>query len=149
MKRLILAAGLTGLLTGAAGMAWSANERASGPGEIAYFSGGVGDEEEQRLLARQGEFNLKLLFTLNEGNYLAGVDVGIADGSGRKVIQAVAEGPYFMANLPAGQYTVTATRDGKTVTRKVQVGTRGLRTEHMRWPSNPAYDVALSRWNKE
>ena len=146
MKRLMLAVGMASLVAGTTGMAWSADERPAAR-EVAYLSGGVGDEEEARLKARQNEFNLKLLFTLNEGNYLAGVDVAITDGAGRKVIQAVSEGPYFMANLPAGQYTVAATREGKTITRKVQVGNRGLRTEQMRWPAEDS-DVAVSRWTE-
>lgn len=147
MKRLILAAGLAGLIAGTTGMAWSADLRSAGK-EVVYLSGGIGDEDEARLLARQNEFNLKLLFTLNEGNYLAGVNVSIADGRGRNVIQTVSEGPYLMASLPAGQYTVSATRDGKTMTRKVQVGNRGLRTEQMRWPAEE-YDVAVSRWTEK
>jgi hypothetical protein len=139
MKRIILVAGLAGILSGAAGMAWSADtQRPSGKSEVAFFSGGVGDEDEARLLARQNEFNLKVLFTLNEGNYLAGVDVGVTDASGRKVVQTVAEGPYFMASLPAGQYTVSATHEGKTVTRKIQVGNKGLRSEHFRFPGSVA-----------
>ena len=131
MKRFILAAGLAALLGGAVGTAWCADEGNN------YLSGGVGDEDEARVLARQKDYNLKLLFTLNEGNYLAGVDVSIADSSGRNVIHTVSEGPYFMAKLPAGQYTVSATNDGKTITRKIQVG-KGLRSEQMRWPSTVA-----------
>lgn len=137
MKRLLLIAGLAGLLSGGAGMAWSADQ-ATGRGEVAYLSGGIGDEDEARLMARQNEFNLKVLFTINEGNYLANVDVGITDGKGRKVVQAMADGPYFMANLPAGQYTIAATHEGKTLTRKVQVGNKGLRSEHIRFPSSVA-----------
>jgi hypothetical protein len=53
-----------------------------------------------------------------------------------------------MASLPPGQYTVAATRDGKTITRKVQVSNRGLRSEHMRWPAEP-FDVAVSRWTEK
>ena len=137
MKRLLFAAGLAGLLSGAAGMAWSA-EQATGRGEVAFMSGGIGDEEEARLMARQNEFNLKVLFTINEGNYLANVDVGITDSKGGKVVQTVAGGPYFMANLPAGQYTISASHEGKTMTRKVQVGSKGLRSEHIRFPSSVA-----------
>jgi len=37
-------------------------------------------------------------------------------------------------NLPNGAFTVSATSDGRTQTRKVQVGDR-LRTEYMRWPA--------------
>ena len=147
MKRYILAAGLAGLLAGTAGVAWSADQKTAGR-EVVYLSGGVGEDEEARVLARQNEFNLKLLFTLNEGNYLSGVNVAIADSGGRNVVQTVADGPYFMASLPAGQYMVSATRDGKTIKRKVQVGNRGLRTEQMRWPAEE-YDVAVSRWTEK
>jgi len=137
MKRLLIAAGIAGLLSGAAGMAWSADQ-AAGRGEVAYLSGGIGDEDEARLMARQNEFNLKVLFTINEGNYLANVNVGIADAKGNKVVQAVSDGPYFLANLPAGQYTISATHEGKTLSRKVQVGSKGLRSEHIRFPSSVA-----------
>lgn len=130
MKRLILATAIAGLLSGA-GMAWSA-------GEVAVMSGGIGDEDEARLMARQNEFNLKVLFTINEGNYLANVNVDIADSRGRNVAQTVTEGPYLMANLPAGQYTLTATYEGKTFTRRFQVSNKGLRSEHIRFPSSVA-----------
>ena len=138
MKRLILVAGFAGLLSGAAGVAWSADQ-AAGRSEVAYLSGGIGDEEEARLMARQNEFNLKFLFTINEGNYLADVNVAITDSGGRTVLQTVATGPYFMASLPAGSYTVAATSpNGKTISRRVQVGNKGLRSEHIRFPSSVA-----------
>ena len=136
MKRFILAAGIAGLLTGA-GMAWSADQ-ATGRGEVAVMSGGIGDEDEARLMARQNEFNLKVLFTINEGNYLANVNVGIADSKGRNVVQTVTEGPYLMAHLPAGQYTMSASYEGKTFTRKFQVSNKGLRSEHIRFRSSVA-----------
>src|SRR5262245_56608191 len=90
------------------------------------------------------DFNLKLVFTLSEGNFLAGVPVRITDSRGRVVVEDVAEGPFFMAKLPAGSYTVTASKDGSTQTRKVQVGS-GLRTEYLRWPANPSIDNPLPR----
>ena len=147
MMRRLIVAGTALLLTGAAGMAQSAANQPLR--EIAYLSGGIGEAEQQRLRARESEFNLKLVFTLNEGNYLAGVNVAIADDKGRSVLQDVADGPFFLVSLPAGHYTIAATHDGKTVRSKIQVGTRGLRTEHLRWPSNPANDLAISRWARE
>ena len=140
MVRRVFMTVLAGFLAGANGMAVSA-------GEIAHVSGGIGVDEQQRLEAREREFNLKLVFTLNEGNYIAGVNVGVTDGKGRMVVEDVADGPFFMAKLPAGNYTVAATYEGKTVTRKVQVGSKGLHTENLHWPSNPQTDnVAVSRW---
>ena len=140
MVRRILIIVLAGFMAETTGMAVSA-------GEIAHVSGGIGIDEQQRLEAREREFNLKLVFTLNEGNYVAGVNVGVTDGKGRTVVEDVADGPFFMAKLPAGNYTVAATYEGKTLTRKVQVGSKGLHTENLRWPSNPQTDnVAVSRW---
>lgn len=112
---------------------------------VNYTSGGIGINSQERLNARASEFNLKLVFTLNEGNYIADVNVMLTDAKGRKVVEHTADGPFFMARLPAGQYNVAATYDGKTVTRKISVGGSGLRTEYFRWPSNPATDVPLSR----
>jgi hypothetical protein len=108
-----------------------------------YISGGVGIDSVERLNSQARDFNLKLVFTLNEGNYLANVPVTITDGRGNKVIEAVSEGPLFLAKLPAGSYTVTATNDGKTQTRKVTVG-QGQQTAYLRWPA-AATDNPLPR----
>ncbi len=111
---------------------------------VKYVSGGVGLDSEARLNARASEFNLKLIFTLKEGNYLADVNVVVADAKGRKLVEHLADGPFFMAKLPAGQYNVVATYDGKAETRKVAVGS-GLRTEYFRWASNPLVDNPTPR----
>ena len=112
---------------------------------VTYTSGGIGIDSQERLNARAREFNLKLIFTLNEGNYIADVNVMLTDSKGQKVVEHVAEGPFFMARVPAGQYNVAATYGGKTMTRKISVGASGLRTEYFRWPSNPETDSPLPR----
>jgi hypothetical protein len=111
---------------------------------IEYLSGGIGINSQEEINARAKDFNLKLVFTLNEGNYVADVGVALKDARGRTVVDDTAGGPFFLAKLPAGQYTVAATYEGRTVTRKVQVG-KGLRTEYLRWPSNPENDNPLPR----
>lgn len=103
-----------------------------------YASGGVGDTDLARMKALEGQYNTKLVFTVMEGNYLADVGVTITDGKGQTVIKAVSEGPIFLARLPAGAYTVAATYEGKTVTRKLSAPGSGLRTEYLRWASDPA-----------
>ena len=109
---------------------------------VPHVSGGIGEDEQQRLLGQQREYNLKLVFTLNEGNYVADVNVAVKDKSGKTILEDVSGGPFFLAKLPAGHYAVSATYDGKTVTRKVAVG-GGLHTEQFRWPANPQSDFAL------
>ena len=107
---------------------------------VRYLMGGVGTEAQERFKQRADDFNLMLVFTLNEGNYIADVNVELQDAKGRTLVQDTADGPYFLAQVPPGRYTVSATYDGKTVKRNVQVGSRGARTAYLRWPSNPETD---------
>jgi hypothetical protein len=111
----------------------------------AYVSGGIGVASQEELGRREPEFNLKLVFTLVEGNYVADVSVAVKDAAGKAVLEHLAEGPIFMARLPAGEYVVAATYEGVTRTRKLKVGDR-LRTEYFRWPADPALDLPVSRW---
>jgi hypothetical protein len=104
-----------------------------------YISGGVGADEMERINARAKEFNLKLVFTLKEGNYVSDVAVLVKDKAGRTVLAFNAPGPLALARLPRGPYTVEATYDGNTQVRKIDVSSR-LRTEYLRWPSNPDTD---------
>ncbi|RSL37836.1 hypothetical protein CEP53_015448, partial [Fusarium sp. AF-6] len=99
----------------------------------------------ERLKAREREFNLKLVFTLVEGNYVADVGVTIKNAAGKTMVEHVADGPFFMAKLPAGAYSVTTVYEGKTQTRKVSIRDGRLHTEYIRWPSNPATDFPLPR----
>lgn len=110
--------------------------------DVSFVSGGIGLDSQERLKAREKEFNLKLVFTLTEGNYLSDVEVKLADAKGRTLVEHVADGPFFMAKAPAGSYEVRATYAGKTQTRKVKLGT-GLRTEYFRWPADPKTDTVL------
>jgi len=113
------------------------------PAGIAFVSGGIGEGAQAQLLAREKEFNLKLVFTLVEGNYISDVGVEVKDASGKTVISHVSEGPFFLARLPAGAYSLTAAYDGQSQTRKVTVVAGHLRTEYLRWNSNPQADTVL------
>lgn len=119
-----------------------------GTGTFNYVSGGIGVAEQERLKAHEDVYNLKLVFTLVEGNYVADVRVLLKDAAGNTVIEDIAGGPFFMAKLAPGRYQVTATYEGKTVTRDVTVSDKRLRTEYLRWSSNPATDLAVSRWTE-
>ena len=124
-------------------MAQTAPEKVSTQNGVSFISGGIGMDSEERLKAREKEFNLKLVFTLVEGNYVADVGVTIKNAAGKTMVEHVADGPFFMAKLPAGAYSVTAAYEGKTQTRKVSVRDGRLHTEHIRWPSNPETDFPL------
>ena len=106
---------------------------------IAYIAGGIGADEMSKLQARERDFNLKLVFSMIEGNYLSDVAVVVKSKSGNPILVLDSPGPLVLMKLPKGAYTVDATYEGVTRTRKVQIGER-LRTEYMRWPGNPETD---------
>lgn len=117
------------------------NEIKKSPEGVKYLMGGIGLEAQERFNARTDDFNLKLVFTLEQGAYIADVGVTVKDAQGRTVVEDVADGPYFMAQLPPGRYTIEARYGGKTVTRNLQVGKDGTRVAYLRWPRNPETDV--------
>lgn len=141
MRTTLLTLGVCALLL-AAGPGLAQQEQVLSRGGVSYLSGGVGVASQERLKALEKEFNLKLVFTLVEGNYVANVSVAVKDAAGKNVFEHFADGPFFMMRLPAGAYSVTATYDGKSETREVKVGQR-LRTEYFRWPSKPGVDFPL------
>ena len=57
------------------------------PDGIKYVSGGIGVEAQERLNARTDDFNLKLVFTLEQGNYIADVGVTVKDAQGKVLSQ--------------------------------------------------------------
>jgi hypothetical protein len=128
---------------GGDGLPYNDVERAGG---IEYVSGGIGIEAEGRLrqFAKDHGYNVKLLFTLNAGNYLADVDVTVKNQRGETLVRDVSDGPYLFAKMPSGSYTVTATHGGKTETRRINVGSGGMRTAHFRWPANPETDFTFA-----
>lgn len=103
--------------------------------DISYVSGGIGGAERAALRAAASSYNLHLLFAgQGSGEYLSSVKVTIANQSGVVVLDAVSDGPYFMARLPAGRYRVTADAGGGAAqTRVVAVPDRGSASASFFW----------------
>ena len=137
IRRLFMAGVSLVLVAGGAHAQGTASPQVKKAGEISYLSGGVGKPEREQLRALEKDFNLKILFAQTDGKYVANVKAVVSDAKGRKLLEHVADGPYFMARMPAGEYSVAATFAGKTQTRKVGVAAKGLRTEILRWSGTP------------
>lgn len=97
-------------------------------GSVAVAHGGVGAEAREAMQREQDKYNLRLQFARQgSGEYLAGVRVKIADAKGQTVVDTLASGPWFYARLPAGQYTVTATSEGTSLTQRIDIKNGGWR----------------------
>lgn len=111
----------------------SADARVQTSSGISYVSGGVGDDSIAKLEALARDFNVKLVFALQSGNYVSDVKVVIADAKGKTLVDATSAGPWFLVKLPAGSYQVVATFAGKDVKRSVTAGKAKLQTVDFRW----------------
>lgn len=81
---------------------------------VRYISGGVGVDERTALDALSNQFDLRLMFALQgSGEYLAAVRVSITDTHGANVLTAESQGPWFLVELPSGDYTVDASPIGQ------------------------------------
>jgi len=89
---------------------------------IPHVSGGIGLDEREKLAAIGKNYSLKLVFAIKSGEYLSGVKVEISDSIGKKVLDAVADGPWFFTDLPPGKYTITVTMMGKEKQNRVNIG---------------------------
>ncbi len=101
-------------------------------GTVTYLTGGVGKEESEALKKIQGRYPLSLLFVERGGpntwHYLANVRVTIQDAAGRTLLETTAEGPFLLAKLPEGRYTVITEMYGKRITRRADL-TQGKRVQ--------------------
>lgn len=100
---------------------------------ISYLSGGIGLEEREALRTMAKEDNLKLSFALRNRDYLGGAKILIKDHKGRKVLEAVSDGPLFFAKLPAGNYSIMATAVGKTLKQEARLSPKGQTRLYFIW----------------
>jgi hypothetical protein len=100
---------------------------------VPYISGGAGADAREELLAREKEFNLKIIAADKSGDYLAGVKVVIESARKAQVLDTTMGGPILLAKLAPGTYTIRATSDGQTLTRTVTIPAQGLRQVDFRW----------------
>lgn len=91
-------------------------------GNIVYVTGGVGNDEATAMKLAKSMYPLSLEFIQHatpRDEFLASVDVSITNHAGEAVLQVVSEGPYLLAKLPPGKYTVNAKLKDIAKTSKV------------------------------
>lgn len=101
--------------------------------DVPYISGGTGADERAELLAKEKEYNLKILAAAKSGDYLAGAKVVIESARKERVLDATMEGPILLAKLAPGTYSIRATSGSQTLTQTVTIPAQGLRQVDFRW----------------
>src|ERR1700754_3809296 len=93
-------------------------------GPVEYLSGGIGQGEAQAIEQASRHWPLTLEFAEHRpprDEYVADVDTVVRDQAGRTVLDIVSDGPFVLAKLPPGSYSIAATMDGKTLHETVVV----------------------------
>lgn len=123
---------VAGALVAASLAALSNPSMAAGAAEGAYISGGIGDDDP--MIARKSDYNLHLVLAMKgSGEYLADIDISIENSKGEQIVNARSSGPFFYVNLPAGSYRVTASFDGKTLSKTTTIHKSGARDLYFYW----------------
>ncbi|WP_010090822.1 carboxypeptidase-like regulatory domain-containing protein [Burkholderia ubonensis] len=138
MSRFAIAAALAvGVAAGATG-AYAQSDglpAARHQGDVTFVSGGIGQDESTAFQRNEAAWPLALRFTGAGGEFLADVQVRIADANGAEVLKTDAHGPYMLVKLPPGRYTVQASYQGKDETRSVTVTAKGGARQAFTWPA--------------
>ena len=118
---LLAAAAIAGLVAAAPAnsMAMSSLPPEHVQGTVTYRTGGIGHDEAVAMRHTESQYPLSVEFLKRATpvEHLASVDVTISDAQGTTDLSAISVGPYLLAMLPAGKYTIAATHDGKTKSR--------------------------------
>jgi hypothetical protein len=108
-------------------------------GAVSFISGGSSSDERDALRKMQSQYNLRLQFAVQRsGEYLANVNVTVADAKGGTVLDAISDGPFFFVQLAPGRYRLTATSDGKGETRNLVIPANGFVAQDFYWPAPSA-----------
>lgn len=97
-------------------------------GVVSFRSGGIGTDQQDAMKLAAASYPLELQFVergqtlgLPQGLYASDVSVTIRDGRGRIVFEATSAGPFMLARLPDGDYTISANNDGRVTKKRVRV----------------------------
>jgi opacity protein-like surface antigen len=94
-------------------------------GSVTYVSGGIGKDESDAMKQAASRYSLIIEMASPaspRAQYVADVKIDIRDQRGATVLSVTSDGPFLLANLPPGRYTVNAAKNGTTQQRNIVVG---------------------------
>ena len=107
-------------------------------GAVEYLSGGIGLDESMAIKSASRHWPLSLVFSVQapgKAEFASDVKLEIRDAKGAQVLATTASGPFLLAKLPPGSYSLRASLAGKTLERKVQIKAGGSARVELVWPA--------------
>jgi hypothetical protein len=93
-------------------------------GVVSFVTGGIGEDEAAAFKQAAATYPLEMLFVRKAGprnEFLADVRVSVRDRSGNALLETTAEGPYLLAEVPAGKYSIEADYHGERKHQTVEI----------------------------
>jgi hypothetical protein len=138
-KQVAVVATLCAVMTGAAvAHAATSLPLVQRSGAVEYLSGGIGVDESTAIESASRRWPLTLEFAIKDrqrADFAADVAVKVRDAKGHAVLDTTAGGPFLLAKLVPGAYTVDATLAGKTLHAKVNVQSGQPAKSVLVWPA--------------
>ena len=125
---LVIALPCSPLLAAPAGDVTRANTTSAPQEQVAWMSGGIGDEALADMRKVAAAYNVHVVFSEQRGNYLASIPFTVARlaaGNQQQIYSAVSDGPLLYLKLPPGTYQIAAQIDGVWQNQHVQAGAPG------------------------
>lgn len=88
---------------------------------VDYATGGIGIEERAEMNQMAKRYNLKLSFAELSGEYLSGVMVTIKNNDNKTLIDKESQGPWFLFQLPEGDYKIIVSHNHQAKTEMMKV----------------------------
>jgi hypothetical protein len=93
-------------------------------GQVEYLSGGIGKDEATAIESASKQWPLTLEFAVKDkkhADFVANVDLVVRDAKGHTALQTTSDGPFLLAKLAPGHYSVDATLADKRLHQTVLV----------------------------
>ena len=99
---------------------------------VSYISGGIGDEEKEQLKAQETNFNIHVLITGLNGEFVSSVKFRLLSPKGAQIINIEDAGPYVYVKIPAGSYDAEITSNGAVQKIALKVPAKGAVKKQVR-----------------
>lgn len=107
-------------------------------GGVSYVTGGIGEDQAASFKRAAAAYPLEMMFVQKarpRDEFLADVKVSVRDRSGKSLLDTTAEGPFLLAKLPPGKYTIEAEYRGERKQQNVEVHSGTHRRAVFVWAS--------------
>lgn len=98
---------------------------------LRFLSGGVGDGEIAEIKSLASGYSLQVQTADLAGQFIAGVRLTIRRDRST-ILDTTMDGPYLLADLPAGTYRLRASFEGRVIERNVVIG-RDRQVVELHW----------------